>query len=57
MGAAGKGERWAGAIAAIAVSRSILAGMNRLADRYAREALQGPGLDAGKITACVRSPA
>ncbi len=55
MGAAGKGERLAAAIAAVAVSLSILAGMNRLADRYVREALEGPGLDAAKIIACVRS--
>ncbi len=55
MGAARKGERLAAAIAAVAVSLSILAGMNRLADGYAREALEGPGLDAAKIIACVRS--
>jgi len=55
MGAAGKGERLAAAIAAVAVSLSILAGMNRLADRYVREALEGPGLGAAKIIACVRS--
>jgi len=55
MGAAGKGERLAAAIAAVAVSLSILAGLNRLADRYAREALDGPGLDAARIIACVRS--
>ena len=55
MGAAGRGERLAAAIAAVAVSLSILAGMNRLADRYAREALEGPGPDAAKIIACVRS--
>ncbi len=55
MGAAGKGERLAAAIAAVAVSLSILAGMNRLADRYAREALEGTRLEAGKIIACVRS--
>ena len=46
MGATGKGERLAAAIAAVAVSLSILAGMNRLADRYAREALEGPRLEA-----------
>ena len=55
MGPAGKGERLAAAIVAVAVSLSILAGMNRLADGYAREALEGPGLDAAKIIACVRS--
>ncbi len=55
MGAARKGERLAAAIAAVAVSLSILAGMNRLADGYAREALERPGLDAAKIIACVRS--
>ena len=55
MGPAGKGERLAAAIVAIAVSLSILAGMNRLADGYVREALEGPGLDAAKIIACVRS--
>ena len=55
MGPAGKGERLAAAIAAVAVSLSILAGMNRLADRYAREALEGTRLEAGKIIACVRS--
>ena len=55
MGAAGKGERLAAAIAAVAVSLSILAGLNRLAERYAREALDGPGLDAARIIACVRS--
>jgi len=60
MGAAGKGERLAAAIAAVAVSLSILAGMNQLAGRYAREALEAPRLEAGgtrpgKITACVRS--
>ncbi len=41
MGAAGRGERLAAAIAAVAVSLSILAGMNRLADGYVREALEG----------------
>ncbi len=55
MGPAGKGERLAAAIVAVAVSLSILAGMNRLADGYVREALEGPGLDAAKIIACVRS--
>ncbi len=55
MGAAGRGERLAAAIAAVAVSLSILAGMNRLAYRYVREALEGPGLDAAKIIACARS--
>jgi hypothetical protein len=62
MGAAGKGERLAAAIAAVAVSLSILAGMSRLADGYAREALEGPRLEAGgmrpvpgKIIACLRS--
>jgi len=55
MGPAGKGERLAAAIAAVAVSLSILAGMNRLADRYAREVLEGTRLEAGKIIACVRS--
>ena len=55
MGAAGKGERLAAAIVAVAVSLSILAGMNRLADGYVREELEGPGLDAAKIIACVRS--
>ena len=55
MGTAGKRERLAAAIAAVAVSLSILAGMNHLADRYAREALEGTKLEAGKIIACVRS--
>ena len=55
MGAAGKGERLAAAIAAVAVSLSILAGMNSLVDRYAREALEGTRLEVGKIIACVRS--
>jgi len=55
MGAVRKGERVAAAIAALAVSLSILAGMSSLADRYAREALEGPGLDAAKIIACARS--
>ncbi len=54
MRATGKGERLVAAIAAIAVSMSILA-VNSLADRYVREALEGPGLDAAKIIACVRS--
>jgi hypothetical protein len=52
MGMIGKGERIAAAIAAVAVSLSILAGMNQLADRYAREAL---GSAPGKIIACLRS--
>ena len=60
MGPAGKGERLAAAIVAVAVSLSILAGMNRLADGYVREALEGPRLEAGgmkpgKIIACLRS--
>ena len=55
MGAARKGERLVAAIAAVAVSLSILAGMNRLADGYVREALEAPGLDAAKVIACVRS--
>ena len=55
MGAARKGERLVAAIAAVAVSLSILAGMNRLADRYAREALEGTRVEAGKIIACARS--
>jgi len=55
MGAAGKGERLAAAIAAVAVSLSILAGMTRLADGYAREALESPRLEAVKIIACLRS--
>jgi len=62
MGAAGKGERVAAAIAAVAVSLSLLAGLNRLADGYAREAFEAPRLDAGgmrlapgKIIACLRS--
>ncbi len=55
MGAARKGERLAAAVAAVAVSLSMLAGMNHLADRYAREALEGTKLEAGKIIACVRS--
>jgi len=55
MGAVRKGERVAAAIAALAVSLSILAGMSSLADRYAREALEGPGMDAAKIIACARS--
>jgi hypothetical protein len=52
MGTMGKGERVAAAIAAVAVSLSILAGMNQLADRYAREALDSA---PGKIIACLRS--
>ena len=52
MGMIGKGERIAAAIAAVAVSLSILAGMNQLADRYAREALASA---PGKIIACLRS--
>ncbi len=52
FGTVGKGERLAAAIAAIAVSLSILAGMNSLADRYAREALDTA---PGKIIACLRS--
>ena len=55
MGTATKGERLAAAVAAVAMSLSILAGMNRLADRYAREVLEGTRLEAGKIIACVRS--
>ncbi len=62
MGAAGKGERLAAAVAAVAVSLSILSGMNGLAHRYAREALEAPRLEAGgmraapgKIIACARS--
>ena len=55
MGAARKSERLVAAIAAIAVSLSILTGMSRLADGYVRETLEGPGLDAAKIIACVRS--
>jgi hypothetical protein len=54
-GAAGflaAGERVAAAIAAVAVSLSILAGMNQLAERYAREALDSA---PGKIIACLRS--
>ena len=41
MRTVGAMERLAAAIAAVAVSLSILAGMNRLADRYVREALEG----------------
>ncbi len=41
MRTAGAGERVAAAIAAVAVSLSILAGMDRLAERYVREALEG----------------
>ena len=52
MGAVGKRERLAAAIAAVAVSLSILAGLNRLADRYAQEALDSA---PGKIIACLRS--
>jgi hypothetical protein len=55
MGSAGRRERLVAAIAAVAVSLSILTGMSRLADRYAREALEGPGPDAAKVIACVRS--
>lgn len=55
MGAAGRGERLVAAIAAVVVSLSIMTGMSRLADGYAREALEGPGLDPAKIIACVRS--
>ena len=55
MGTAGKGERLAAAIAALTVSLSILAGMNRLAYGYAREALENPRLEAGKIITCARS--
>ena len=52
MGTAGKGERLAAAIAALTVSLSILAGMNRIADRYVREALDSA---PGKVIACLRS--
>jgi hypothetical protein len=52
MGAASKEERLAAAIAAVAVSLSILAGMNRLADGYVREALDSV---PGKVIACLRS--
>jgi hypothetical protein len=52
MGARGAVERLAAAIAAVAVSLSILGGLNRLADRYAQEAL---GSAPGKIIACLRS--
>jgi hypothetical protein len=52
MGMIGTVERLAAAIAAVTVSLSILAGMNRLADRYAREALDSA---PGKIIACLRS--
>jgi hypothetical protein len=52
MGTMGRGDRVAAAIAAVAVSLSILAGMNQLADRYAREALDSA---PGKIIACLRS--
>jgi hypothetical protein len=55
MGAAGKKERLAAAIAAVAVSLSILTGMTRLADGYAREALESPRLEAVKIITCARS--
>ena len=48
----GKGERLAAAVAAVAVSLSILAGMNRLADRYVREALEGPRPEAGIMRPC-----
>jgi hypothetical protein len=57
MGAAGKRERLAAAIAAVAVSLSILAGMNHLAYGYAREALESPSLETGKIITCARSVA
>jgi hypothetical protein len=55
MGTAGKGERLAAAIAALTVSLSILAGMNRLADRYVREALEGPRPEAGIMRPCAPS--
>jgi hypothetical protein len=47
VGTVGAAERLAAAIAAVAVSLSIWGGMNRLADRYAREALEGPRTEAG----------
>ena len=52
MRTAGKGEHLAAAIAAVAVSLSILAGMNRLADRYAQEALEGPRPEASIMRPC-----
>jgi hypothetical protein len=52
MGTISAGERLVAAIAAVAVSLSILAGMNGLADRYVREALDSA---PGKIIACLRS--
>jgi hypothetical protein len=54
MRATGKGERLVAAIAAVAVSLSILTGMTRLADGYAREALDSA---PAKIIACLRSVA
>ena len=56
MGAAGRGERLAAAIAAVAVSLSILAGMNRLADGYAREALEGLAAGDRRASALPRRP-
>ncbi len=52
MRATGKGERLVAAIAAVAVSLSILAGMTRLADGYSRDALDSA---PAKIIACLRS--
>ena len=52
MGTVNKGERLAAAIAAVTLSLSILAGMSRIADGYAREALDSA---PGKIIACLRS--
>ena len=53
MRTAGAGERVAAAIAAVAVSLSMLAGMDRLADGYVREALEG--LAAGDRHASARA--
>ena len=55
MGTVGKGERLVAAIAAVTVSLSILAGMNRLADRYVREALEGVAAAASDRYASVRA--
>ena len=55
MRTAGAGERVAAAIAAVAVSLSILAGMNRLADRYVREALEGLAAAGGDRHASARA--
>ena len=55
MGTIGAAERLAAATAAVAVSLSILAGMNRLADRYVLEALEGLAAAGGGRQASARA--